>query len=128
MALSAADKIEIIELIARYSHALDSGDGDAWADTFTEDGVLESPYAQPHGRAAIRQRMADMDPARRKLRHWVNGVVIEGDGDTATLTCYLNVLDTTNLERSAETGIYHDTLSRVDGARKFSRRKVTLDA
>lgn len=40
MALPAADHLAIEQLYARYSHAVDRGDGDAWAACFTADGVL----------------------------------------------------------------------------------------
>ena len=38
MTLSWHDKLEIRELVARYDHAIDSGDPEGWAATFTEDG------------------------------------------------------------------------------------------
>ncbi|MYG91136.1 MAG: hypothetical protein F4188_06815, partial [Chloroflexi bacterium] len=41
MALDAAAKMESLELAARYNHAIDFGDGEAWAGKFTEDGVLK---------------------------------------------------------------------------------------
>ena len=41
MSLSAADKIEIQELVARYNRAIDSGDVEGWVDTFVRDGVFE---------------------------------------------------------------------------------------
>ena len=38
--LSAQDMIEVQSLYARYNWALDRGDAEAWADTFTPDGVF----------------------------------------------------------------------------------------
>ena len=41
MTLSAADKIEIQELVACYDRAIDGGNPGEWADTFTADGVSD---------------------------------------------------------------------------------------
>ena len=38
MALSADDRLDILQLIARYNHAIDFGQCDEWADTFSESG------------------------------------------------------------------------------------------
>lgn len=40
-AVSVADRLAIQELMACYAHYVDNGLGDAWASTFTPDGVLE---------------------------------------------------------------------------------------
>jgi hypothetical protein len=40
--LSAEDRLEILELLARYCWAIDCDDGSAWAATFTPDGVFHS--------------------------------------------------------------------------------------
>ena len=49
MPLTAGDRMEMIELVARYNHAIDSRDAEAWADTFTEDGRF---YAPPEPRCS----------------------------------------------------------------------------
>ena len=38
--LSAQDYIEIQQLYAKYAHALDLGDAEGWANTFTPGGVF----------------------------------------------------------------------------------------
>ena len=53
MSLTAADKVEITELIARYMHALDSRDGEALAASFTQDGVLDTGSDRIVGRQAL---------------------------------------------------------------------------
>ena len=40
-ALAADDHVEIRNLAGRYSHALDLGEPAAWAEVFTEDGVMD---------------------------------------------------------------------------------------
>ena len=126
MALSAEDKIAIMELAARYNQAIDSGDGEGWAATFAEDGVFEFAQGEVTGRAQLVQYVEDGAERRqeRSTRHWNNNMVIEGDGDAATLSCYLHLMSGAEL---AATGTYDDTLKKVDGVWKFARRRVAID-
>src|SRR5690606_15710924 len=49
--LAANDYIEIQQLYARYNTAIDRNDADAWADTFTADGVFAGNFK---GREALK--------------------------------------------------------------------------
>jgi len=40
--MTAEDYFEIQQLYAKYNHAIDSGNADAYADTFTPDGVFNN--------------------------------------------------------------------------------------
>ncbi len=51
----ADDRAEIENLQARYLFAMDWGDADTYASTFTEDGVLDYSDGVERGRAAIRK-------------------------------------------------------------------------
>jgi hypothetical protein len=42
--LKAEDKLDIIELSYRDNKSLDHRDVDGWLETWTEDGVIETPY------------------------------------------------------------------------------------
>lgn len=124
MALTAADKLEILDLIARYNHAVDSGDGPAYADTYTDDGVFQYPRGRAEGRQGLIdlvQAIADHIPG---VRHWSGNWIIEGDGDHATMRCYLLNEVTAGRPQIISTGIYHDTLQRVNGAWKFKQRTI----
>jgi hypothetical protein len=94
MPLGALDKLEIQELAARYNRAVDSRRPDEWADTFTEDGVFVSMRVGTHsGRAALVKFASDFwtEPDCAPWRggqHWAANMIIEGDGDHATLFCY----------------------------------------
>ena len=126
MALDAADKLEILELAARYNHAIDFADGEAWAGTFTEDGVFNGGPQPVVGHAALAGFVGGFaQNFGGKGRHWTNNHVIDGDGDTATHTCYLNLL---NGKDSVITGRYHDKLQKVDGQWRFTERNVQPDA
>ena len=59
MPLSLADRVEILELLGRYAHAIDSGDGEAYAGCFTDDGVIALRSSGLH---AAEQRAACRGP------------------------------------------------------------------
>ena len=91
MTLPAADRLAILELLARGLRGLDDGDGEAVAACFTIDGVLDVP---PHGRFAGREAIAAFVRAHEAAnehgsQHWTNNVILEGHEDGVRLSCYL---------------------------------------
>ncbi len=127
MPLSVADRLEILELAARYNHAIDSGDGKGWAATFTPDGVFETSRGATTGTAALAQFAETFATRMAGSRHWNDNHVIEGDGDEATHRCYLQLLRTGEQAGIISTGRYDDRLRRVDGAWRFVHRTVLSD-
>ena len=127
MALSSDDRQAILELAARYNHAIDSGDGAAWAATFTDDGVFDSPQAVVEGNEALIGFATAFPTQVPGGRHWTNNHVIDGDGDAATHTCYLNLMSVEGGAKIVITGIYNDELAKKDGAWRFTHRKVSVD-
>jgi len=79
-AIPIADRLEIEALLARQSHLVDESDAEAWADTFTTDGVFESPTYQLVARGPV--ELAEFartsnDRARsqgRQFRHVVSSI------------------------------------------------------
>jgi hypothetical protein len=63
-----------------------------------------------------------------RARHWNANMVIEGDGDTATMRCYLLNLTAGAGRMAGTTGIYEDQLRKVDGAWRFVERHIAVDA
>jgi ketosteroid isomerase-like protein len=118
MALTLEDRLDITELVARYDQAIDGRDAAAYADTFTEDGVFQITGQQEiKGRERLMRMIERLGPPNN--RHWVNNIVIDGEGDNATMTCYLMVLRDL---RITSMGYYVNTLKRLDGNWKFVRR------
>ena len=128
MALDAADTLEILQLAARYNHAIDFGDPEAWAGTFTADGVFKGGPEPVTGHEALAAFCAGFGQNMAGARHWTNNHVVDGDGDEATHTCYLNLVQSKKGSMSMITGRYHDTLKKVDGQWRFTERAVTPDA
>ncbi len=127
MTISTDDKFAIHELSAIYNHAIDYGDADAWINTFTEDGVL-SGVAHPYeGRKALTAFVKDYLANASPMHHWTNNHIIQGDGDTASHTCYFQVISVQSPVTIMASGRYNDELKKIDGEWKFFRREATFD-
>ena len=127
MPLTADDRLDILDLLARYNHAIDDADTDAWLACWTDDGVYEFPPDRRHAgreelRAAAETRAADA--SRPASRHWLNSIVIEGDGDAARVTCYLALVRPEMPPRINHTGRYDLEARKVGGQWKFCRRTL----
>lgn len=129
MPLSVADRLDIHELLARHNHAIDSGDAGAWAATFTTDGTFNSGGRTLAGTEALKAFAADFATRLPGSRHWIDNLVVEGEGDEATARCYLQLLKTGGGEPVAlvATARYEDTLRRIAGVWRFASRTVVLD-
>lgn len=123
---------------ARQSWLIDTGDAVAWADTFTADGVFDSPsYPSPvRGRdelVAFAQSCATADrQAGRVSRHVVTTVdVVAGDcATTLSARAYLQIVVT---ERGAGSRLLRMTTVRDeferadDGGWRVRGRRVSRD-
>lgn len=127
MALSTEDRLEIQELYARYNHAIDSGNGTAWAGTFTPDGIFDSGRGPTAGNAALTE-FGNAFATRLKGRHWINNLVIDEAPGGAKGSCYL-VLYNLGGEAPAilTTAIYNDELAKTGEGWRFAKRAVKPD-
>ena len=75
----------------------------------------------PQGRVTPR-------PSIRVVHETTTTRVIDGDGDDATSSCYLNLIDAANNGATIVTGMYRDRLRKVDGTWKFVERNVSIDS
>jgi hypothetical protein len=95
MTLSAADYLEIQQLVARYSYAVDmhGGDGSAYAALFAPDGSFGT---EAKGAAQLAELAAKTNKDRSGpafTRHFVTNVVIKPSPEGATGRSYLVALD-----------------------------------
>ena len=123
MALSTADRVGILDLAARYNYAIDEVDAEGWAATFTPDGVFDAGRGEVTGTEALAKFVHDFQEHMAGTEHWTNNHVIDGDGEQATHRCYLNLIRGESGE-SLLRAKYNDTLVKVGGEWKFSRRVV----
>ena len=124
MPLSLEDRLAIQDLAARYNVAIDSGDAEAWAATFTPDGSFESGGRTHQGTEALTAFAKGFAERMAGARHWNNNILVEGEGDQASLHCYLLLMRGGQVVTS---GRYEDTLRRVDGRWLFASRRVVPD-
>lgn len=131
MALTIEDQLAIQQLVARYSHAIDGGDGRAYADTFTEGGVLEAGALVLEGRDALASFADSFPGSVRAPRHVATNLVIDGDGNRAELRAYVQLFALNGDPPSQQvvaSGIYTDALTKADGRWRFVRRTFANDA
>ena len=128
MSLSAEDRAEIQNLAGRYSHALDDGDPEAWAEVWTDDGVMEMVTQERWITGdALRALAAGPDDSTPQSRHMPSTFVIDGDGDEASMSSYVTVVRCDDPAQIVFQGRYVDTLRRVDGAWKLAHRTILTD-
>ena len=130
MPLSAADRLEILELAARYNHAIDHRRGEEWADVFTADGqLITDGTVRAAGREGLLEHIRRAQASGQKVRHWICNAVIDGDGDLAHLMMYvLAYVFTDGNITPTIMGQYDDDLVREGGRWKFRTRRVTACA
>jgi hypothetical protein len=130
----------IEDLQARYLFALDFRDPEAYAATFSEDGVLDYGAGKIQGRQAIREMVAGLRATAERQRaedksglrpaagrHNISNIVVEIEGNRAKGTAYWFHMGNANPERSAQLnsfGHYEDELVKVNGEWLFSVRKI----
>jgi uncharacterized protein (TIGR02246 family) len=127
--VSGTDVEEIRQLLARYCHAGDSLDSDAFADCFTDDAVIIANGVRSVGQDAVRASVEAMRPvyAATPLRHVTVNIVIDIDGDEAQASSYYMLFLTGADPRVLAIGTYRDRLRRVDGRWRLSERVATSD-
>ena len=122
--MTAQDYFEIQQLYAKYNHAIDSGDGEAYADTFTPDGVFNNNA----GREALVKFVKDawvgrMNGATRQ--HWNTNLLINGDSKQATGSVYLMLVDLSTKPVSVMTmAMYDDQLVKTPQGWRFTKRQT----
>jgi uncharacterized protein (TIGR02246 family) len=129
MGLSVEDFIEIQQLCARYNHAVDHGDGEAFAAMFTEDGTLLAG-STVSGRAALAAFAASVPESLSNPRHIATNIVIAGDAGAATVSAYLQVwarVGADTAPRLVTSGQYDDRVVAQDGGWLFASRVFTAD-
>ena len=126
--LTAEDRAEILDLYGRYAHALDGGDPEAYADTFTADGHVASNRGHDYrGRDQIKTAVPG-GPGFGSGRHWTSNLKITPTVEGADGTIYLLLVNTSTQPPSVTgSGIYRDTLVRTAEGWKFKTKYAHLD-
>jgi ketosteroid isomerase-like protein len=126
MTLSSQDYQELQQLYARYNVAIDSGDAEGYAATFTPDGVFNNFSGHDALVGFVKTWRERLNGANR--RHWNTNLLISGDGKTATGSVYLMLLDVSTKPVSiAAVATYTDSLVKTADGWRFSKRTTHSD-
>jgi uncharacterized protein (TIGR02246 family) len=127
MALGTSDVVEITQVYANYSLAVDEGDADAFVACFAPDGVLAADVEPIVGHTALHEFCKEVPLRVPGVRHMPVNIAVTGDGDTAAGRCYVMLVIGGPEPKIMGTGQYRDTLRRLDGEWRFTRRDYAAD-
>jgi hypothetical protein len=77
--LKAEDKLQNMELSSRYNKTLDHRDIDGWLETWTEDGIIETPFGNSEGKTSLRVFLTGYFEIAKGKRHWTSNYMIFED-------------------------------------------------
>lgn len=124
-ALTSDDLVEIQQLYAKYNWALDSGDAEGYASTFTADGVFNNNV----GHAAIK-KFADGFHAGfgSHVKHWNTNLLITPTPTGAKGQVYLVLVDFAAMPATIVTSAtYADELVKTPDGWRFTKRATKGD-
>ncbi len=124
-----SDRLEIQDLMVRYSHAVDTRQWDLLDEVFTADAYID--YTAMGGAAgdltSTKKFLADMLPNFLAFQHLISNSSIVVDGDTATgrTLCHnpMLVADARGKQSLMLCGLWYlDTFVRVEGQWRIRQR------
>ena len=128
--LTQDDWVAIAELGARYAHAMDAKNAEAYAACFAPDGVLVSMRGgRAEGRAAIQASVQTIfDNWETGFRHFPGPPVLGGNAQRCTVRSYSQVLRRDPERRTIIEMVmdYYDTCVKLDGQWLLAERINTL--
>jgi hypothetical protein len=124
--LSAQDTIDIQQLYARYNIAIDSGDAQGWAATFTPDGVFNAISGHDALADFVKTWREKLNGASR--RHWNNNLQLTGNSKEASGFVFLMLIDISTKPISiVGTATYTDSLVKTKDGWRFTKRTTKGD-
>lgn len=124
--LSSQDYFEIQQLYARYNIAIDSGDAEGWAATFTADGAFNTMVGHDALVGFVKTWREKLNGATRK--HWNNNLQVTGNSKEASAFVYLMLVDlSTKPATILTTGTYTDSLVKTKDGWRFTKRVTKGD-
>jgi hypothetical protein len=125
-ALSAQDTVDIQQLYARYNIAIDSGDAQGWAATFTPDGVFNAISGHDALAEFVKTWREKLNGASR--RHWNNNLQLTGNSNEASGFVFLMLVDISTKPISiVATATYTDSLVKTKEGWRFTKRTTKGD-
>ena len=122
---TAQDFVEIQQLYAKYNWSLDSGDAEAYASTFTSDGVFNNNAGHD---AIVKFANTFHAGLGAHVRHWNTNLMITPTADGASGQVYLVLVDFANKPPTIATSAsYSDELVKTAQGWRFKKRQTKGD-
>ena len=122
------EKLAIQELCARYAHAIDDLDMEAWVQCFTLDGGFQVADWVIRGHLALREYAA-VHVVEVRCRHMTGNLLYEVHENEATgQSSVLATLATPGGYKIFGQGRYVDRLVKQNGQWRFAHRRVDVDS
>ena len=127
----ADDRFAILDVLARYSRALDTADYEGYAALFAPDGVCEIAGDEYVGREVIAAYIKRLTSSETwaGIRHHNSQVLFEdGDSERCSVSCYSTIMFL-HRDGTVETrlqGFYRDVMEKIDGLWYFAERRWEL--
>jgi hypothetical protein len=123
--LSAQDFVEIQQLYTKYNWALDSGDAEGYASTFTPDGVFNNNVGHD---AIVKFANTFHGGMGAHVKHWNTNLMIMPSAEGATGQVYLVLVDFGTKPASiATSATYSDELVKTPQGWRFKKRATKGD-
>ena len=129
--LSVKDRLDILDLYARYSQDLDGGKADDFVtNVFAPNGTFHDPSICDVGTAQLRNLAQTFGSFQQDHheQHMPYNILIQGRGDHATGHSYVSIvtqsLTSPNNPHIAIMGTYTDTFVKLHGQWLFQDREV----
>lgn len=117
-----SDELEIRDLVARYSDAVNRGDPTAWAETWADDGLWRLLGREARGRESCVALLRELTaPLSLVVQLATNGIVrIEGERASGRWSILEHFK--TEAGGSMSLGVYDDAYRRERGVWRFASR------
>ena len=129
MALALADRLAIEDLVNLYCHNADYTPPESMRDVFVPDAVWEVPAMdlRCEGIEAIVAFFTQSRAGFGSARHVISNLVVQGDGDRATASCYLQVIKVDEEPKQIVSfGRYQDELVRTAEGWRLRHRLIVI--
>ena len=123
-ALTVQEYQEIEQLYARYYHAIDGGNADAWAATFTADGA----FNQLSGQQALKDFITNGTAKGTPMRHWTSNLQltpVAGGIEGKVYVIQFNIKQTPIT--AATYSRYDDLIVKTSDGWRFKQRRRSSD-
>lgn len=129
MALDLAQRLAIEHLLNRYCYCADYDPPESMRELFTSDAIFEIPAmnVRCEGIDNIIAFFRSSREVNAGARHVISNLLIEGEGEVANSSAYLQVIQTQGEGNSiAAVGRYVDVLQRDSDGWRLKHRTVVV--